>query len=84
MDEAVAYVESEVTEEDVGDTPRTGNTGEPEQLTEKALKEASPVVEVFGETLVKTSKTNLKPSKTSPWVIVLCVKRIFMCSELLF
>ncbi|XP_012425851.5 centrosomal protein of 104 kDa [Taeniopygia guttata] len=52
VDEAVAHVESEVTEEDVGDTPRTGNTGEPEQLTEKALKEASPVVEVFGETLV--------------------------------
>ncbi|NXB88872.1 CE104 protein, partial [Vidua chalybeata] len=52
VDEAVAYVEPEVTEEDVGDTPRTGNTGEPEQLTEKALKEASPVVEVFGETLV--------------------------------
>ncbi|NWT95081.1 CE104 protein, partial [Urocynchramus pylzowi] len=50
--EAVAYVEPEVTEEDMGDTPRTGNTGEPEQLVEKALKEASPVVEVFGKTLV--------------------------------
>ncbi|XP_068027732.1 centrosomal protein of 104 kDa isoform X2 [Anomalospiza imberbis] len=52
VDETVAYVEPEVTEEDVGNTARTGNTGEPEQLTEKALKEASPVVEVFGETLV--------------------------------
>ncbi|NWS00995.1 CE104 protein, partial [Motacilla alba] len=52
VDEAVAFVEPEVTEEDVGDTPRTGNTGEPEQLTQKALREASPVVEVFGETLV--------------------------------
>ncbi|NXT68626.1 CE104 protein, partial [Chaetops frenatus] len=52
VDEAVAYVEPEVTEEDVGDTPRTGNMGEPESLTEKALREASPVVEVFGETLV--------------------------------
>ncbi|NWX32162.1 CE104 protein, partial [Notiomystis cincta] len=52
VDEAVAYLEPEVTEEDVGDAPRTGNTGEPEPLTEKALREASPVVEVFGETLV--------------------------------
>lgn len=52
VDEAVAYLEPEVTEEDMGDAPRTGNTGEPEALTEKALREASPVVEVFGETLV--------------------------------
>ncbi|NXB46250.1 CE104 protein, partial [Leucopsar rothschildi] len=52
VDEAVAYLEPEVTEEDMGDTPRTGNTGEPEPLTEKALREASPIVEVFGETLV--------------------------------
>lgn len=84
MDEAVACVEPEVAEEDVGDAPRTGNAGEPEQLTQKALREASPVVEVFGETLVKTSKTNPKHSKTNQWVIVLCVKRIFVCSELLF
>lgn len=68
----------------MGDAPRTGNTGEPEALTEKALREASPVVEVFGETLVKNSKTNWKPSKTNPCVIVLCVERVFMCSELLF
>ncbi|NXU00738.1 CE104 protein, partial [Buphagus erythrorhynchus] len=52
VDEAVSYLEPEVTEEDMGDTPRTGNTGEPEPLTEKALREASPIVEVFGETLV--------------------------------
>ncbi|NWI42639.1 CE104 protein, partial [Picathartes gymnocephalus] len=52
MDEAVAYLEPEVTEEDMGDSPRTGNTGEPKPLTEKALKEASPVVDVFGENLV--------------------------------
>ncbi|NXQ19628.1 CE104 protein, partial [Peucedramus taeniatus] len=52
VDEAVAYVEPEVTEEDVGDVQRIGNIGEPEQLTQKALREASPVVEVFGETLV--------------------------------
>ncbi|NXU64753.1 CE104 protein, partial [Horornis vulcanius] len=52
VDEAVSYLEPEVTGEDMGDTPRTGNTGEPEPLMEKALREASPVVEVFGETLV--------------------------------
>ncbi|NXB79103.1 CE104 protein, partial [Donacobius atricapilla] len=52
LDEAVSYLEPEVTEEDVGETPRTGNTGEPEPLMQKALREASPVVEVFGETLV--------------------------------
>ncbi|NWR45758.1 CE104 protein, partial [Regulus satrapa] len=52
VDEAVASLEPVVTEEDMGDSPRTGNTGEPEPLLEKALREASPVVEVFGETLV--------------------------------
>ncbi|NWV31672.1 CE104 protein, partial [Grantiella picta] len=52
VDEAVAYLEPEVTEEVMGDSPRIGNTGEPEPLVEKALREASPVVEVFGETLV--------------------------------
>ncbi|NXI83559.1 CE104 protein, partial [Rhipidura dahli] len=52
VDEAVAYLEPEVTEEDVGDAPRPGNTGELKPLTEKALREASPAVEVFGETLV--------------------------------
>ncbi|NWV27825.1 CE104 protein, partial [Origma solitaria] len=52
MDEAVAYLEPEVTEEVMSDSPRSGNTGEPEPLVEKALREASPVVEIFGETLV--------------------------------
>ncbi|NWU05950.1 CE104 protein, partial [Cephalopterus ornatus] len=52
VDEAVAYLEPEATEEDIGDTPRTGITGEPEPLTEKALREASPAVDVFGEALV--------------------------------
>ncbi|NWW75459.1 CE104 protein, partial [Climacteris rufus] len=52
VDEAVAYLEPEGTEEDMGGTPRTGITGEAEALTEKALREASPAVEVFGETLV--------------------------------
>ncbi|NXU44293.1 CE104 protein, partial [Drymodes brunneopygia] len=52
VDEAVAYLEPEVTGEDMGDALRTGSIGEPKPLTEKALREASPVVEVFGETLV--------------------------------
>ncbi|KFW84953.1 Centrosomal protein of 104 kDa [Manacus vitellinus] len=52
VDEAVAYLEPEVTEEDTGDPPRTGITGEPEPLTEKALREAGPAVDVFGEALV--------------------------------
>ncbi|XP_053941925.1 centrosomal protein of 104 kDa [Cuculus canorus] len=51
-DEAVAYLEPETTEEDVSDSPTTGITGEPEPLTEKALREASPAIEVFGEALV--------------------------------
>ncbi|NWI91624.1 CE104 protein, partial [Pitta sordida] len=52
LDEAVAYLEPEVSEEDMGDSPRTAIPGEPEPLTEKTLREASPVVEVFGEALV--------------------------------
>ncbi|NXY50121.1 CE104 protein, partial [Ceuthmochares aereus] len=51
-DEAVAYLEPEMTEEDVSNSPRSGITGEPEPLTEKALREASPAIEVFGEALV--------------------------------
>ncbi|NXS58955.1 CE104 protein, partial [Brachypteracias leptosomus] len=50
--EAVVYLEPEGTGEDVSGTPRSGITGEPEPLTEKALREASPAVEVFGEALV--------------------------------
>ncbi|NXM75801.1 CE104 protein, partial [Serilophus lunatus] len=52
VDEAAAYLEPEVYEEDMGNSLRTGITGEPEPLTEKALREASPAVEVFGEALV--------------------------------
>ncbi|NXT39268.1 CE104 protein, partial [Pelecanoides urinatrix] len=51
-DEAIAYLEAEMTEEDIHDTPRSGITGEPEPLTEKALREASSAIEVFGEALV--------------------------------
>ncbi|KFQ43108.1 Centrosomal protein of 104 kDa [Nestor notabilis] len=49
---AVTYLEPGMAEELIGDTPRSGITGEPEPLSEKALREASPAVEVFGEALV--------------------------------
>ncbi|XP_063209764.1 centrosomal protein of 104 kDa [Chroicocephalus ridibundus] len=51
-DEAVAYLEPQGTAEGISDTPRNGITGEPEPLTEKALREAGPAIEVFGEALV--------------------------------
>ncbi|KFW96109.1 Centrosomal protein of 104 kDa [Phalacrocorax carbo] len=51
-DEGITYLEPGMTEEDITDTPRSGITGEPEPLTEKALREASPAIEVFGEALV--------------------------------
>ncbi|NXN98626.1 CE104 protein, partial [Rhinopomastus cyanomelas] len=51
-DEAIVYLEPESAEEDVNDTHRTSVTGEPEPLTERALREASPAMEIFGEALV--------------------------------
>ncbi|NXJ80517.1 CE104 protein, partial [Trogon melanurus] len=51
-EEAIAYLEPGLAAEDVSRTPRSGITGEPEPLSEKALREASPAVEVFGEALV--------------------------------
>lgn len=45
-----------MNEEYIDDTPRSGITGEPEPLTEKALREASPAIEVFGEALVNPQK----------------------------
>ncbi|EMP25936.1 hypothetical protein UY3_16933 [Chelonia mydas] len=51
-EDGFAYLEPEMNEEDISDTPRSGITGEPEPLTEKALREASPATEVFGEALV--------------------------------
>ncbi|XP_053307348.1 centrosomal protein of 104 kDa [Spea bombifrons] len=51
-DEAFTYLEPESIEETAADTPRTKITGEPEPLTEKALREASFAIEVFGEALV--------------------------------
>lgn len=46
-------LEPEMNEEEPGDTPRSGVVGDPEPLTEKALREASASIDVFGETLVK-------------------------------
>ncbi|KAF7237592.1 hypothetical protein EYD10_15726 [Varanus komodoensis] len=54
QEEGFACLDPEMSEEDPGDTPRSGTVGEPEPLTEKALREASPAIEVFGESLVKT------------------------------
>ncbi|XP_042336407.1 centrosomal protein of 104 kDa [Sceloporus undulatus] len=52
QEEGFAYLDPEMNEEDMGDTPRSGTVGEPEPLTEKALREASTAIEVFGEGLV--------------------------------
>eukprot|EP00075_Anas_platyrhynchos_P009909 XP_027299162.1 centrosomal protein of 104 kDa [Anas platyrhynchos] len=51
-EEAITYLEPEMTEGDINNPPRSGIPGEPEPLTEKALREASPAIEVFGEALV--------------------------------
>ncbi|XP_008850899.1 centrosomal protein of 104 kDa isoform X2 [Nannospalax galili] len=47
-----APVEPDVKEADNGDAQRGGISGEPEPLTEKALREASSAVDALGETLV--------------------------------
>uniref|UniRef100_A0A8C5Q8W8 Centrosomal protein 104 n=1 Tax=Leptobrachium leishanense TaxID=445787 RepID=A0A8C5Q8W8_9ANUR len=52
QEDAFTYLEPESVEETAVDTPRTRITGEPEPLTEKALREASFAIEVFGEALV--------------------------------
>ncbi|XP_044134196.1 centrosomal protein of 104 kDa [Bufo gargarizans] len=51
-DDSFNYLESEINDDVVGDTPRSRITGEPEPLTEKALREAGFAIEVFGEALV--------------------------------
>ncbi|XP_010177439.1 PREDICTED: centrosomal protein of 104 kDa, partial [Mesitornis unicolor] len=51
-DEAVAYLQPELTAGDGDGPPRGGITAEPEPLTEKALREAGSAVDVFGEALV--------------------------------
>ncbi|XP_061457125.1 centrosomal protein of 104 kDa isoform X2 [Rhineura floridana] len=52
QEEGFPYLDPEINEQDPGDTPRSGTVGEPEPLTEKALREASSAIEVFGEGLV--------------------------------
>ncbi|XP_057606570.1 centrosomal protein of 104 kDa isoform X2 [Hippopotamus amphibius kiboko] len=47
-----AATEPERKDRDGGEASRVGSTGEPEPLTEKALREASSTVDVLGEALV--------------------------------
>lgn len=47
-----AAVEPEQRDQEASEAPRAGATGEPEPLTEKALREASSAIEVLGEALV--------------------------------
>ncbi|KAM5323367.1 centrosomal protein of 104 kDa isoform 2-T2 [Glossophaga mutica] len=47
-----ATVELDKSDVDASEVPRGGALGEPEPLTEKALREASSAIEVLGETLV--------------------------------
>ncbi|ELK38584.1 Centrosomal protein of 104 kDa [Myotis davidii] len=47
-----AAVEPEKRELDASEAPQAGAVGEPEPLTEKALREASSAIEVLGEALV--------------------------------
>uniref|UniRef100_A0A8I5NFH5 Centrosomal protein of 104 kDa n=1 Tax=Papio anubis TaxID=9555 RepID=A0A8I5NFH5_PAPAN len=47
-----AVVEPEMSDADISDARRGGLSGEPEPLTEKALREASSAIDVLGETLV--------------------------------
>ncbi|OCT72773.1 centrosomal protein of 104 kDa isoform X2 [Xenopus laevis] len=51
-EEEFSYLEPEINEEPSIDSPRTRIAGEPEPLTEKALREAGVAIEVFGEALV--------------------------------
>ncbi|XP_045754811.1 centrosomal protein of 104 kDa isoform X1 [Mirounga angustirostris] len=45
-------LEPEKSDSDVSEAPRGGAAGEPEPLTEKALREAGPAMDVLGESLV--------------------------------
>ncbi|XP_044919543.1 centrosomal protein of 104 kDa isoform X2 [Mustela putorius furo] len=49
---AAAALEPEKSDTDISEAPRGGAAGEPEPLTEKALREAGPAVDVLGESLV--------------------------------
>ncbi|KAM3824187.1 centrosomal protein of 104 kDa isoform 1-T1 [Vipera latastei] len=52
QEEGFPMPEPEMTEEEAGETARSGAVGDPEPLSEKALREASASIDVFGETLV--------------------------------
>ncbi|XP_054439880.1 centrosomal protein of 104 kDa isoform X1 [Pteronotus mesoamericanus] len=47
-----AAAEPDKSDGDISEVPRVGAVGEPEPLTEKALREASSAIDVLGETLV--------------------------------
>nr|XP_003413547.1 centrosomal protein of 104 kDa isoform X2 [Loxodonta africana] len=47
-----AHMEYEMSDTDVSEAQKGGISGEPEPLTEKALREASSAIDVLGETLV--------------------------------
>ncbi|XP_053546383.1 LOW QUALITY PROTEIN: centrosomal protein of 104 kDa [Bombina bombina] len=51
-EDSFTYVEPDSQDDNLIDTPRSRITGEPEPLTEKALREAGFAIEVFGEALV--------------------------------
>ncbi|KAG8434255.1 hypothetical protein GDO86_012578 [Hymenochirus boettgeri] len=51
-EDTFTYLEPVVNEETEMDTPRTRIAGEPEPLTEKAIREASFAIEIFGDGLV--------------------------------
>lgn len=49
-----ASTEPEAREVDSSDVRRRGASGEPEPLTEKALREASSAIDILGEALVNS------------------------------
>lgn len=54
-----ASAEPEVRQADSSDVRRRGVSGEPEPLTEKALREAGSTIDTLGEALVKKRKIKL-------------------------
>ena len=51
-----AAVELDKSDVDASEVPRGAALGEPEPLTEKALREASSAIDVLGETLVSRNR----------------------------
>lgn len=74
-----ASAEPEVREAD-SDVRRRGVSGEPEPLTEKALREASSAIDTLGEALVK------KENQVMHTVTMACTcahghRRVYMCTH---